>query len=65
MPNKYQNQKSLVEEGTYLQMEVIFPLRDQTRKLLMVQERLKIWKQVPRQQQQYIIRAPHGARAYP
>ncbi len=43
---------SLVEERTQLPVEVIFPLRDQTRKLPMVQERLQISKQVPRQHQQ-------------
>ncbi len=52
MPNKNQNQKSLVEERTQLRVEVIFPLIDQTRKLPMVQKRLKMGKQVPRQQQQ-------------
>jgi hypothetical protein len=39
MPKKYQNQTSLVDERTQIWVEVIFPLKDQTKKLPMVQER--------------------------
>ncbi len=49
---QYTRKLPLVGKRTQLRVEVIFLLKDQTRKLLMVQERNKIWKQVPRQQQQ-------------